>query len=407
MRLTGSILLLATIMLSGTLETSAVHAAELAVQWNAAVPELAQRIVGRLATRGEVRLSLKNLSTLTEQQVLSIGSQLEAGLNSTGVRVAREERATDIQVVFSENNTGYVWTAVVRTESTQDVIILPVSRSASEAPASAPAAVVLEKRQLLTREQPMLDALELISGPDVPSLVVALGRDDVTLYERTPGQITERQTVPLEFSRALPRDARGRILARRDNGLDLYLSGLHCSASLQGVLRVNCEASDEPWPIGRDPQPRAFLATGRNYFDGRMVLGEGARLALPAFFAAAPLDGQPSAWLLASLEGNTVAWRSGEAETVADDWGSELAVLRDACGAEAILADHVDASGTTFLQAHRLSGDRTQPLSAPLTLPGPLSAMWPAVDGASAVVVSHNRESDLYEAYRITASCGQ
>jgi len=44
-------------------------------------------------------------------------------------------------------------------------------------------------------------------------------------------------------------------------------------------------------------------------------------------------------------------------------------------------------------------------VSAPINLPGKVSALWTQASGDSAIAVAKNLETGSYEAYRLTVAC--
>jgi hypothetical protein len=46
-------------------------------------------------------------------------------------------------------------------------------------------------------------------------------------------------------------------------------------------------------------------------------------------------------------------------------------------------------------------------ISEPIEFPGPITALWPSLDGRAARVVSKNPQTGMYEASIVTVSCSQ
>ncbi len=58
-------------------------------------------------------------------------------------------------------------------------------------------------------------------------------------------------------------------------------------------------------------------------------------------------------------------------------------------------------------QAFEIASGRAAPLSEPLTLPGPITALWPAETTGQATLVVRNSKTGNYEASRLGVACTQ
>jgi len=153
----------------------------------------------------------------------------------------------------------------------------------------------------------------------------------------------------------------------------------------------------------------ANFAAGRNYFDGRIVPPSGGRKTLPAFFSAAPIDESGKQYWLFALPGGRVQIMDGTFDptgTVAG-WGSDLAGTEAHCGGGSqVLATRAgDAREPDSLRAFTLSSRTPLPLTPPLDLPGPVTALWSA-GGNAAIAVVRDLATGRYAAYTITVNCG-
>jgi hypothetical protein len=89
-------------------------------------------------------------------------------------------------------------------------------------------------------------------------------------------------------------------------------------------------------------------------------------------------------------------------------WGSDIAGTDARCGgASQVLATRPgDGSEADAVQAFTIANGAAAPLTAPVEMPGPVTALWVS-GGASALAVSKNLSTGKYAAYLLTVACGQ
>jgi hypothetical protein len=234
------------------------------------------------------------------------------------------------------------------------------------------------------------------------------------------------QSLPLTPSRPWPRDLRGHLRAS-GGGFKAYLPGVACSGVLAPSLTVDCHPSDEPWTLdaGARGVLLAAFAAGRNYFDGRVSAANGIHKTLAPFYSAAPAEENGHEyWLLAMLDGRTQIFDAaldpvggaagGVAGSVAGGvavsaaaWGSDLAGTGARCGggSQTLATKAGDAREPDAVRAFGLVDRTPVPLSAPLDLPGPVTALW-SLGGNGALAVVADLATGRYQAYVITVNCG-
>jgi hypothetical protein len=175
---------------------------------------------------------------------------------------------------------------------------------------------------------------------------------------------------------------------------------------------VECHASEEPWTLdaGARGVMLANFTADRNQFDGRIALANGVRKTVPAFFSVTPVDeGGKSYWLFALPGGRTqIVDGAFEPAGAVANWGSDLAGTEARCGGGSqVLATRAsDARESDTVRAFALNNRTPQPLTAPLDLPGPVTALWSA-GGNAAMAVIRDLGTGRYAAYSITVNCGE
>jgi hypothetical protein len=266
------------------------------------------------------------------------------------------------------------------------------------APAIAAPGVNLEKKLLWEQTEPILDA--------VPN-----GNDLVIL---SPGSVLLRgergsRTAPIAQMRPWPRDLRGhlRITAA---GFKVNLPGVVCNGTFE-PLAVDCRMADEPWAL--DSGSRGLLLANftpsRNYFDGRVVTPTGARKNVAPFYTAAAIEdqGRPM-WLLTLVDGRTQILDAAlDPAGSVGPWGSDLAGTEARCGGgtQVLSTKPDDAREPDAVRVWSLVNRAAMPLTPPMDLPGPVTALW-SLGGAGAVAVVRDLATGKYAAYLITVVCG-
>jgi hypothetical protein len=128
----------------------------------------------------------------------------------------------------------------------------------------------------------------------------------------------------------------------------------------------------------------------------------------PFFSAAAAEESGRQYWLLAMLDGRTQIFDAAlDPVGGVASWGSDLAGTGAHCGGGSqILATRAgERNEPDAVRAFGLVNQTPVPLSAPLDLPGPVTAFW-SLGGAGALAVVSDLATGRYQAYLITVNCG-
>ena len=362
-----------------------------------AVRELARKTVS-YAGRGEpVSLTWRNLSSLGAAEFNQARAAFENALREAGGRASDIAPVAEARFTISENQTQILIVQEIRKGEDRQVWIAGWKRS--PAAATSAAGILLDKKLVWEQEEQILDAVAVSDG------VLVLSPSKITLRARGT-----TQSQPVAMSRPWPRDMRGRLRVS-GGGFKSALPGVSCSGSIEPALTVECRPSDEPWTLdaGARGVMLANFAAGRNYFDGRIVPPSGGRKTLPAFFSAAPIDESGKQYWLFALPGGRVQIMDGTFDptgTVAG-WGSDLAGTEAHCGggSQVLATRPGDAHEPDTLRAFTLSNRTPLPLTPPLDLPGPVTALWSA-GGNAATAVVRDLATGRYAAYTITVNCG-
>jgi hypothetical protein len=376
------------------------QAASAADGLNGAAREVARKAALWVGTREAVSLSFRNSSSLPAGEVARARRACEAALREAGVRTVDTPGTLGLRIAISGNPSQYLLVGEgVRGEERQ-VWIASWPRGGASAAAST--GVRIERRLVWEQGEPILDA----ATPEGALLVLSPSR--LTLYARENGDWKPLKSTALSGARVASRDPRGRL---RVGGpaVRVFLSGMTCSGSWRPSLQVQCTSDDEPWDLESGNRPVLFanFAAGRNYFDGRIATPAGVRKTVPPFFSAAAVtEAGASYWVLAGVDGRAQIYDSDftAVGTVAN-WGSDIAGTAVRCGAaEPVLATRPGESGEA-VQAWTVADRQAGPAGPPLSMPGPVTALWP--DGDAALAVVRDGTTGNYAAYRLTLACGQ
>jgi hypothetical protein len=377
---------------------------------------------------GQARLTIRNLSTISNDEIPTIRRLLEQDLKTLGVLASGAESANEIRLTVSENQRGRVWVAEVVEGNETRVAMVEVKQGTVQQ-TQAESGVALRKQAVLTTRDEVLAALETADG------LVVIEPEEIVIYGHSADGWQEQKRVGIGQKKPLVRDPRGIIVPTPSrNGFEASVAGMSCSGSYQpqpaqptGEWTIQCRESDDPWPIfwapvwqaGANAQEdvsvtpiKAFYNAARNYFTG--ILSPSLGPELPPFYTAAWLA-RPSngaALLLGGVDGKLEILEDGALKPVAGarDWGSDFAALQPGCGAGAqIVASGSGEADSDSLRAFELPAQEAVPSSAPLAMDGTVTALWTALDGKSIFAVvrkaANPGATDRYEVARVTASC--
>ncbi len=400
-----------------------VHAAP--SPWEQPAAALAGQITAILGP-GQAHLTIRNLSTISTDEIPAIRGLLEQDLKAHGVTAAGAESANTVKVTLSESARELLWVAEIVEGNQTQVAIVDVGPIEPQQTSTA-GGVTLRSQQILTSHQPVLAVLEG-SG-----WLAAAEPESLVLYQRSGGDWNEAKRLKFVEGRGLARDPRGTIVPvsiANGSGFEAFVGAVKCTGSFgvgdpSGEWPATCVESDDPWPIAEAPIAQesvpppaasggasapslnAFYNTSRNYFTG--VVTPSLGVDLPPFYNAAlmPRAAGSAALLVGGIDGKVQLVENRALEPVAGtrDWGSDFAALRSGCGAGTqIIASGSGEATNDSLRAYELPALEAILASAPLAMNGTIMALWPAPDGKSVLAVVRNAANE-YEVDRVTALC--
>jgi hypothetical protein len=393
----------------GTLICFAMVATAFASDWRTPEAQLAGKIVA-VTGPGVVALEVTSWSSISSADVEQIRAELTSLLANSGVRVWQpDQAAATIKLTLSENLQQYVWVAQIQQAANQEsVVIVSVPRPASSVAAQNSQPLNLHATPVISEAEPILDFAVLEGSP---RRLLVLGATAVTIHEFKDGRWLAGQSLPIKIPVPLPRDLRGRLFLRKDHLFDVFLPGLVCRSSGSAPLNMNCQQSDDPWPIQtEDAGLSGFFSPTRNFFTGALVPGILKQRSAPAFYSAAGIPRQNyTLWLFTAVDG-TMHLLDGINDQVAArvHWGSDIAGVRSACRPSAqVVATMQQEDGRDSLQAFEVPDREPLAVSQKLPTSGNVTALWTSQAGDGITAVVRNSENGNYDALQISLSCAQ
>ncbi|SPF48102.1 conserved hypothetical protein [Candidatus Sulfotelmatobacter kueseliae] len=403
-----------------------------AADWSGPEQQLARKIVA-VTGPGAAALTIENHSSLGRRDSEIIQNGLRSELEGLGLRLVKaEQAAATVTITLSENAASYVWVAEIRQGAGETAVVMvsaPRSPGAAAARDSVP--LSLRKIPLWTQDSPILDVAVLEENV-TPTHIAVLDSEKVALYRWQGGKWEQEQTLAIVHERPWPRDLRGRLIPARDHLLDAYLPGVICISTAGVPLALSCRESDDPWPLVAGtlnggtlsvfpsaglangaatvvPQVKAFFAPTRNFFTGALTPGVGKFTTVPKFYSAALLPRDKyTLWLFAATDGQVHLVDGVSDQTARLGWGSELASVRTQCGAGwQVLAPSAGEQAADSVRAYEFPDRDPVAVSAPIDLPGAITALWTEARGDTAVVVVRDQEAGSYASFRLAVACSQ
>jgi hypothetical protein len=387
-----------------------LHASRAAAgDWQSPASQLAQRIAA-ITGPGAVSVTVVNRSSLGASDADDIRRKLLSELAAFGVQpAAPDQGAATVQVSLSQNLQNYLWVAEIHQGTSEPVVaMLAVPGLIRDSGERSATPLTIHKTLLWSDENRILDA-ELVNG-NPPNMIV-LGAETIAMLRLQNGQWQQQQSLPVIHVRPWPRDLRGRLILRKDHLFDAYLPGVYCRSSAAAPLSVNCDDSDDPWPLtGNQGSLSAFFSGARDFFTGALSPGIQKQTVAPPFYSAAPLPRDKyTLWAFATVDGQ-VHFLDGVGDQTFTQlgWGSDIASVRSGCGPGwQILATSNEDSPTDEVKAFEIPDREPILVSPPAEFDGRITALWADSDSTSVIAISRNSESGKYEAYRLSIDCRQ
>jgi hypothetical protein len=356
--------------------------------------ELAAKIAASVGTAQPVQLISSSEDDAEQTSQLQILRQVAQLLGTRGVPVVdRPQGASIVTIACSQNLRERVCAARIRKGDASDIVMAVRPHDAGPG-SDRDTPLALELHPLFGQRAPILDVAA------AGDRLLVLDPAALTLYGRGGNGWQAQRSQPITSSRIWPRDLRGRLQVE-GAAAEIFLPGVTCRASIE-PFSLTCADEHQPWPIGIE---NSGVMPARNYF----TTPEGT-----AFYGSAALAPEADArWLLVSQDGRLmlVDAERRPLETAAGAAGDGVSInVSGGCGpgAYVILSSGPStAQGADTLRLFRVIARRLIPATSPVTLPGPLVALWAAPGASVATAVAADVGTGRYEAFQVDVSCGR
>jgi hypothetical protein len=368
-------------LLFGTLTAARAHAQSM----GEAAGQLAARISSPLQRRATVSLEFQNLTAVGPAELSSFQAALQEELRKLGLEpTGAGQPEIRLRVTLSENVRGLLFVAEVTSGENRQVVMLPWNRPP---PTEAKPRVKITIEPVLEQSEAMLDLLL------VDSQLLALSPSKVSSYKMTGGTWMPSGIAGVSWARPLPRDQHARMEIG-PTGFRVFVPGTSCSGMLEPEFKITCEPGNENWLFN----PRDPLLAVRWVTDQNLLESESAKV---PFYAAA------TGWF-ATSEGR-IADRTGAPLAGSDGWGSEISSVENPCGSGwmALVSAAGDGQDHDQIQAYEVVDGQVVAVSDAISLPGPVTALWPAETRGQTTLVIRNSKTGNYEASRLGVACAE
>jgi hypothetical protein len=347
---------------------------------------LAARISSQLPRRATASLEVQTQVAMTPADLSSFRRALEEDLRNMGLPMTATQPEIRVRVTISENTRGVLLVAEIITGDQRSVVL---QTWVAPPRAEAKPRLRISRKPVWEQPDPVLDVLLLNSDSEL----LVLGSTTVASFRLDNGKWTQTGLATLSLARPPVRDPRGRIEIA-SGGFRVYLPGTTCSGTLQPMVTVACTPGNEAWPV--NPRETSFVArwvTDRNVLESPSFQ--------TAFYAGA--DG----WF--STAEHRIIDRAGNSLSVPEAWGSDFASIESSCGTNptVLASGSGDSLDRDQAQAYEIAGGRAASASEPMTVPGAITALWPAESAGQATLVVRNSKTGNYEASRLGVACSE
>jgi hypothetical protein len=397
---------------------------------------LAHKVASMLNSRDGVSVSIRNLSSLSSDQVSNLSQTLDGELQSLGHKSSHNDSARVVlRVTFSQNPTGIFEIAELVENGQSRLSLERVALTTIPSGGSTSKKFTIIRELVWKQESPILDLKFLTTAEEKPERVVVLTPNALSLHENKEMGWALLKTFPISRSGLQSRDPRGQLFGQGRSGTSYLVADLHrltCQIDLGATLnstKMECTSNEKEELVGLSlltagpivVDNAAKWNSSGNFFTGELYGENGFRLKIAPFYSAAFLGLKPeesSMFLItAGIDGRARLLDNAEKELRSfTAWGSELTTVLSDCGN----SWHILATGRTDwtesdkITAYQLEKHSVIEVEQPVELPGPIlslgSEQVPSEGDfkgrrQGAIAIVRNLKTGDYEAYRISMAC--
>jgi hypothetical protein len=334
-----------------------------------------------------VSIEIQNLAALAPAELSSFRAALREGLQKAGMEaITAGQPETRLRVAISENVRGLLFVAVATSSENRQVAMLPWN---------IPVATE-RKPRVKTSMQPMVEQPEAVLDMllvDAGSGLLVLSANKVSSYRLAGGKWSVVGVAGVAWARPLPRDTRGR-LENGSAGFRALVPGTSCNGTIEPEFKITCAPGNESWLLNpRDSAVAVRWVTDRNVLESNS--------AKDTFYSAG------AGWFATSDD--RILSPTGELLAGSDGWGSQISSVENPCGSGWMLLGSAagDAQDRDQIQAYEVVDGQVVAASVAISLPGPVTALWPAETSGQTTLVIRNPKTGNSEASRLGVACAE
>ena len=308
-------------------------------------------------------------------------------MRKSGLPITGTQPEAQIRVTVSENARGPLFIVEISSGEKRQITMLPWTTLPVEQ--AKPRAKLIQIPILEQSSEPILDLLMINSDTEL----IALSPTRLATFQMSGGKWAPTGAVALSLSRPPARDPRGRLQGTVTS-LHAYLPGSTCTGALQPAIKMTCAAGNETWLLdSHDPNSTVRWITDRNLLESAGMQA--------SFYEGA------YGWFAAP--GSRTIDRTGASLQGSESWGSDFTAIENPCGSNpaVLAAAQGDNTDRDQIQLYEIANGHAAPSSAPIELPGPVTALWPAETSSQATLVIRNSKTGNYEASRLGVACAE
>jgi hypothetical protein len=220
--------------------------AELPAKWNEAVRALAGKIASSVHPQRTIALDVRNLSSLSAQDVTTIRLALESELKQRQFRIlSPDSTSTQVQVTFSESTETYIWVAKIQRgqgdEREPQVVIVAVEKAMGRPGGEKTDSLSLNRKLIWEQVDKILDFAIIDSAPGSSSQLLVLEPEKLVFYRGDSARRELERMVSIPHSMPWPRNVGGWIDTRMNLA---HIPGVVCSGDFLQPESVRCKPSD-------------------------------------------------------------------------------------------------------------------------------------------------------------------
>jgi hypothetical protein len=334
-----------------------------------------------------VSLEIQNLTALAPAELSSFRAALRDGLRTQGLQTAVVGQADALlQVTISENVRGLLFVAWL---SQHDAHIGTMLQWKRPPPTDQKPRVKISMQPMLEQPEAVLDMLLVDSG----STLLVLSSSKVSSFKLTDGKWTPSGIAGVSWARPLPRSERGR-LENASAGFRVFVAGTSCNGTLQPDFKITCAPGNDTWFLNPlDSSLAVRWVTDRNLLESDNFRA--------TFYGAA------AGWFATSED--RILSPTGDLLAGSDAWGSQISSVENPCGSGWMLLGSAagDAQDHDQIQGYEVADGQVAEASEAISLPGPVTALWPAETPGQSTLVIRNSKTGNYEASRLGVACAE